>query len=83
MLTGRNMILDLGKITSKGQITIPAEIRKTLGISRGDRILFGQKGDDIIIKKAEEKSLVSLLESTSPLSEKATKSMKKIRDEWD
>ena len=83
MLTGRNMILDLGKITSKGQITIPAEIRKTLGISRGDRILFEQKGDDIIIKKAEEKSLVSLLESTSPLSEKATKSMKKIRDEWD
>ena len=80
---GRNMILDLGKITSKGQITIPAEIRKTLGISRGDRILFEQKGDDIIIKKAEEKSLVSLLESTSPLSEKATKSMKKIRDEWE
>jgi AbrB family looped-hinge helix DNA binding protein len=80
---GRNMILDLGKITSKGQITIPAEIRKTLGISRGDRIIFEQKGDDIIIKKAEEKSLVSLLESTSPLSEKATKSMKKIRDEWD
>ncbi len=80
---GRNMILDLGKITSKGQITIPAEIRKTLGISKGDRIIFEQKGDDIIIKKAEEKSLVSLLESTSPLSEKATKSMKKIRDEWD
>ena len=80
---GRNMILDLGKITSKGQITIPAEIRKTLGISRGDRIIFEQKGDDIIIKKAEEKSLVSLLESTSPLSEKATKSMKKIRDELD
>ena len=80
---GRNMILDLGKITSKGQITIPAEIRKSLGISRGDRIIFEQKGDDIIIKKAEEKSLVSLLESTSPLSEKATKSMKKIRDEWD
>lgn len=77
------MILDLGKITSKGQITIPAEIRKTLGISRGDRIIFEQKGDDIIIKKAEEKSLVSLLESTSPLSEKATKSMEKIRDEWD
>ncbi|MHB8360052.1 MAG: AbrB/MazE/SpoVT family DNA-binding domain-containing protein [Thermoplasmataceae archaeon] len=75
--------MDLGKITSKGQITIPAEIRKTLGISRGDRIIFEQKGDDIIIKKAEEKSLVSLLESTSPLSEKATKSMKKIRDEWD
>ncbi len=77
------MILDLGKITSKGQITIPAEIRKFLGVSRGDRIIFERKDGDIVIKKAEEKSLVSLLESTSPLSEKATKSLKKLRDEWD
>ena len=83
MLTGRNMILDLGKITSKGQITIPAEIRKFLGVSRGDRIIFERKDGDIVIKKAEEKSLVSLLESTSPLSEKATKALKNIRDEWD
>ena len=77
------MILDLGKITSKGQITIPAEIRKFLGVSRGDRIIFERKDGDIVIKKAEEKSLVSLLESTSPLSEKATKLLKKLRDEWD
>ena len=77
------MILDLGKITSKGQITIPAEIRKFLGVSRGDRIIFERKDGDIVIKKAEEKSLVSLLESTSPLSEKATKALKNIRDEWD
>ncbi|MHB1492481.1 MAG: AbrB/MazE/SpoVT family DNA-binding domain-containing protein [Thermoplasmataceae archaeon] len=54
------MILDLGKITSKGQITIPAGIREFLGISKGDRIIFERKDGDIIIKKADEKSLVSL-----------------------
>ncbi|MHB1709375.1 MAG: AbrB/MazE/SpoVT family DNA-binding domain-containing protein [Thermoplasmataceae archaeon] len=77
------MILDLGKVTSKGQITIPAGIRKSLGISRGDRIIFEREDGDIVIKKVEEKSLVSLLESTPPLSENATKSLKKLRDEWD
>ncbi|MHB8361688.1 MAG: AbrB/MazE/SpoVT family DNA-binding domain-containing protein [Thermoplasmataceae archaeon] len=77
------MILDLCKITSKGQITIPAGIRKSLGISRGDRIIFERKDGDIVIKKAEEKGLVLLLESISPLSEKAMKSLKKLRDEWD
>jgi AbrB family looped-hinge helix DNA binding protein len=28
------------KITSKGQITIPREIRRVLGVRSGDRVLF-------------------------------------------
>ena len=27
-------------ITSKGQVTIPAEIRKALGLSAGERVVF-------------------------------------------
>ena len=32
--------MELAKVTSKGQITIPIEIRKKLGIKNGDQILF-------------------------------------------
>ena len=32
--------MELAKVTSKGQITIPIEIRKKLGIKNGDKILF-------------------------------------------
>ena len=32
--------MKLAKVTSKGQITIPIEIRKKLGIKNGDKILF-------------------------------------------
>jgi AbrB family looped-hinge helix DNA binding protein len=32
--------MELAKVTSKGQITIPIEIRKRLGIKNGDKILF-------------------------------------------
>ena len=31
--------MELAKVTSKGQITIPIEIRKRLGIKNGDKIL--------------------------------------------
>ena len=36
----------MAKVTSKGQITIPISIRKSLGIKEGDKILFieGQDG---------------------------------------
>lgn len=32
--------MELAKVTSKGQITIPVEIRKRLRIKDGDKVLF-------------------------------------------
>ena len=32
--------MELAKVTSKGQVAIPIEIRKKLGIKNGDKILF-------------------------------------------
>ena len=31
------------KVTSKGQITVPVEIRKSLGVKPGDHLLFEQQ----------------------------------------
>ena len=41
-------------ITSKGQITIPAEVRKKLGLKPGDRVRFieGENGEYILKPKA-------------------------------
>ena len=37
--------MELAKVTSKGQITIPIEIRKKLGIKEGSKVLFlGEAG---------------------------------------
>lgn len=32
--------MELAKVTSKGQVTIPVEIRRKLGIKEGDKVLF-------------------------------------------
>ena len=37
---GMNENMEIAKITSKGQITIPADIRKELGLNTGDKVAF-------------------------------------------
>lgn len=47
-----NMELDLAKVTTKGQVTIPKVIRELLGLKEGSKVLFIKKGDDIVIKNS-------------------------------
>ena len=39
-------------LTSKGQTTIPREIRKLLGLKENDRILYEVEGGNVVIKPA-------------------------------
>ncbi len=39
------------RVTSKGQVTIPKEIREKLGIKKGDEIEFERREEGYIIKK--------------------------------
>lgn len=41
--------MEIAKLTSKGQITIPIDIRKKLDIKEGDKVLFVEKNGNIII----------------------------------
>ena len=37
-------------MTSKGQITIPKEIRQRLGLERGDRVIFECEAGRVVLK---------------------------------
>jgi len=41
--------MELAKVTTKGQVTIPIAIRKKLGIRNGDKLLFVEKPDGIFM----------------------------------
>jgi len=41
--------MDIAKISIKGQVTIPIEIRKKLGLKEGDKVIFMEKGENIIL----------------------------------
>ena len=45
--------MNLAKISANGQITVPGEIRRKLGLKSGDKILFLQKQNgEIVISNA-------------------------------
>ena len=45
--------MNLSKVSANGQLTLPAEIRRLLGVKSGDKVLFIQKeGGDVVISNA-------------------------------
>ena len=44
------------KVTSKGQITIPIEIRRALGVGPGDRLVFDNDSGEIQVRAATDSS---------------------------
>ncbi len=47
-----NMIVDSAKVMSKGQITLPKEIRNKLGLSTGDRVTLICRDDQVVMMNA-------------------------------
>ncbi|MBI4177459.1 MAG: AbrB/MazE/SpoVT family DNA-binding domain-containing protein [Candidatus Aenigmarchaeota archaeon] len=44
------------KVSQKGQIAIPADIRKELGIKSGEELVVFRKGDKLLIEKSSKAS---------------------------
>ena len=49
--------MELAKITSKGQITIPKDIREKMNLRTGDRILFFEKDDKYFLQNSNSVAL--------------------------
>lgn len=46
------MALAQSKLTSQGQISVPAEVRRKLGVGPGSVLEWSDEGDKIIVRKA-------------------------------
>lgn len=46
--------MDTSTVTQKGQVTIPAGIRRKLGLRTGDRVAFVERADGVIVKALEQ-----------------------------
>ena len=44
-------------MTSKGQVTVPKEVRLSLGLRQGSRIVFAIKGDHAVLRPATPERL--------------------------
>ena len=62
--------MELAKVTSKGQITIPVEIRRKLGIKNGDKVLFVEECGKVYMMNS---SMDALLEAQRAFAGEADK----------
>lgn len=60
-------------LTSKGQITIPAEIRAALGLNTGERVVFTQLDDGTTVMRAKTRSITELRGLLKPADSKRRK----------
>lgn len=62
--------IEMGTVSSRGQICIPNSIREDLGLKEGSKILFVLTDDSLLVKKV---NMQSFAEITKPLKEAAKK----------
>ena len=55
--------MELAKITTRGQITIPIEIRRKLGVKEGDKVVFLEENGRIVMGNAAMLALKMAQES--------------------
>lgn len=62
--------MELARITSKGQITIPIRIRKKLNLKEGDKVIFIEEGDKIVLANSSMVALKEIQEGMRGVAEK-------------
>ncbi|MBI5253096.1 MAG: AbrB/MazE/SpoVT family DNA-binding domain-containing protein [Euryarchaeota archaeon] len=69
------------KLSSKGQVVIPAEIRESFELYEGDRLLIERKDSDIVIKPVAKLSRLKGIDKGAW--KDTSKEIDKMREEWD
>lgn len=72
----------VSKISKKGQVVIPKEIREKLGFQPGDVLIFRISNGEVIIEKIQE-SMAEILQNSPSLKEDSKTFQRKLRSEWD
>lgn len=58
-------MVEESKISKKGQITIPKNIRERLDLKTGDKIVFEYNAQGVLIRKKEESDTTKILNEVS------------------
>jgi len=76
------MEVSVGTVTSKGQVTIPKEIREILGVIEGDKVIFLVEGDRVLMRKVTSERLSDILSRQKPWPKAGLEFQKRLREEW-
>jgi AbrB family looped-hinge helix DNA binding protein len=57
------MSLALSKLTAQGQISVPAEVRKKLGVGPGSILEWDESNDEVVVRRAGRYTSVEVHEA--------------------
>jgi AbrB family looped-hinge helix DNA binding protein len=63
-------IIEMGTVSSRGQICIPNDIRESMGLKEGNKVLFLFQDESLLVRKITPQTFA---EVTAPLKEAAKK----------
>jgi len=58
------------KVSDKGQVSIPIEIRKSIGINMGDELIALRAGDTLCLKKIKKDDFSDMLKHSEDIARK-------------
>lgn len=64
------MDIKIIKVTDKGQISLPVNLRESLKIKRGDELIMTKLDDSLIIKKIKKDDFSDLLKHSEKVAER-------------
>ena len=80
-MQGSTAFIDSAKVMAKGQVTIPADVRKALGVGEGDRVSFVVDGAVFAMQMLQKELGGEAQKIGITSDEDADKLIKEIRDE--
>lgn len=70
-------IIEIGTVSSRGQVVIPNDIREEMGLKEGSKVLFVMADGSLLIKRVDTQTFAEI---TRPLKEAAKKARLKESD---
>ena len=74
------MVLAQSKVTAQGQISVPAEVRRKLGLGPGSVIEWDEKGKDVIVRRAARYTFDDLHRAAFPEGPPPRKTLVELKD---
>jgi antitoxin PrlF len=74
------MAIAHSKVTAQGQISVPAEVRRKLGIGPGSVLEWDEAGEHVVVRRAGRYSSEDVHRALFPKKAPATRSLEDMRE---
>ena len=74
------MALASSKLTAQGQISVPAEVRRKLGLAPGSVLEWEEEGDRIVVKRAGKHTSEELHAALFPREQPSSRSIADLKE---